>query len=283
MRKLPFLILFILLIGLFPLFAKTKPIVCSEKDAWVNEAWYQKKYKTHYFIGLSSEQQTIEDAIERARYEAFSNVNDFRGVTLSEIFTDYDQQYSGADGQEDESGPQLAMLIVGFKMNMRNYEIVKTCYGGTDKHYNAAVKIAISDEEFQKIRIEGHGKTAWNFKVSQCREEQSEQLEQIFTKLATDLNWNLNNQKQFKKPNFSKNVPETAYFAEVKVNCDGKLEMQIKHHDLIAGTMKTSGGRGNTIEELEADLSKNCKKLELEAKNWRQLWQNIQEIRNEMK
>lgn len=250
--------IFIILIifGSNTLLAKTKPIICSEENSWANaEERHQIKNQIHYFVGVASVKETIEAAEEQALSNAIKSVSEFIRVAAKTISKDY-------RSTESEGIFEMATKTTGAQITMR-YDVVNSCSGGTEKNYNAAVKIAISDEEIQRMRIKDKGATDWNFKILHCNDRQFEEVKQIFRAVAdkSNLNWNLR-LEQTEKPDFKK-IPETAYFAEIEAKCDGKItSMSIQFYDLIENVLvrATPGyAKGSTSEELMKDLFKKLK------------------------
>ena len=251
LNKFVVLIIFVLLVLVFfPLCAKTKPIVCTEKDSWVNELPDQKKGQTYYFIGLSSGQRTVEDARNKAYKDAISVMSDSVGVTVHDYFSDNDIVYKDKGIIEREGKTDHIIEVNGFHFTIDydKVKIVEACSDRRDDGYNAAFKIAVSEEDIRRMNVEGKAKTAWKVSTSQCNNKQIKYLEQKFMNMASKLNWNLIKKVTY-EPDFSTKVPETAYFVNVEVECDSGIKIFVTHFNLIEGTIKT--GSGSNYEELE--------------------------------
>ena len=106
-----------------PKLGKATPQICSAEDSWVTAPSHNQEGETHYFIGLSFDRQTAEEAEKKALEYTFARIRKY----LS----------SNSDGNA--------------AISIENYDIVNFCYDGAEMHYNAAVKIAVPDEEIKRI------------------------------------------------------------------------------------------------------------------------------------
>lgn len=245
-----------MMLGSFTLVAKTKPIVCSEKDEWVNENPHQEKDGKHYFIGTSSNGKTQEDAEKQALHNAFEHISKYikvEGANQGYVFN-----------TQDDSWAEYISKIQGAFIEMNNWDYVKVCRGDKED-INAAVKIVVSDEEMQRMIVKEQGKTDWSFNVMQCSEEKAEEIKLVFKGIAGKqyLDWDISEEPLTK--DFQKNrIPKTAYFAKVNAKCNGDLvKLSIERNDLIKNRLDraTLGyAEGSTQDELIKDL---CSKLKV--------------------
>ena len=99
------------------------PQMCSENDLWVTDQSYKQEGETHYFIGLSFNRQTAEEAEKKALEYTFARI----------------KKYLSSKSKGNAA------------VSVESYKIVNFCYDGSDMHYNAAVKIAVPDKEIKRI------------------------------------------------------------------------------------------------------------------------------------
>lgn len=106
-----------------PKLGQATPQICSVEDSWVTDPSHKQDGETHYFIGLSFGQQTIEEAEKKALEYTFARI----------------KKYLSSNSKGNTA------------ISVESYKIVNFCYDGSDMHYNAAVKIAVPDKEIKRI------------------------------------------------------------------------------------------------------------------------------------
>jgi len=104
-------------------FGDATPQICSVEDSWVTDPSHKQEGKTHYFIGLSFDRQTAEEAENKALEYTFVRIN----------------KYLSSNSMGNAA------------ISVKKYYIENFCYDGSDMHYNAAVKIAVPDKEIKRI------------------------------------------------------------------------------------------------------------------------------------
>lgn len=104
-------------------FGDATPQKCSVEDSWVTDPSHKQIGETHYFIGLSFDRQTAEEAEKKALEYTFARIKKYLSL--------------------NSRGNAV--------ISLENYKIVNFCYDGSDMHYNAAVKIAVTDKEIKRI------------------------------------------------------------------------------------------------------------------------------------
>lgn len=108
-----------------PMFGEAAPRICSEDDWWVTEPSHKQEGGIHYFMGWSFGQETLKDAENKAKQYGLVRINKFIASRLN-----------------SRKEPSI---------QIESYNIVDSCYDGTDRHYNAAVKISVPDKEIKRI------------------------------------------------------------------------------------------------------------------------------------
>ena len=230
----------------YGLFAQSKP-------AWISQVHYVEG-DTHYFVGRSSRQLKNEDGVERALANALSLVSKYVRVEVRALSKSYEEASSNSSEVfiNDVSSERGASVVV------RNY--IKESYfekviSGGETYYETYVKIAVSQNDLVLMGIKAEAATAWNFTVSGCSGEQSEDILMVFKEASTRLGWTLE-PKQSEKPGFSKDFPRTAYFAAVTARCGGgMMSVAVERYDLVEKLLVTSAySKADSLVNLKSEL-----------------------------
>ena len=246
--------IFLLFFLCFPLFSQTKhPIFSDRAPKWAAETHFVEG-NTHYFVGRSSKQKTVEESISKALANALSLVSKYVKADVRSLSKIYEE----ASGDANESFVTDVFSERGAQITVRNY--IKESYSekfssGVDILYESVVKIGISDEDIKLLGIKATGITAWNLNISNCNGDQAEELEMIFKEAASRLNWKLLHESS-EKPDFGKKFPKTAYFAEAKAKCTGNtVTFSVERYDLVENMVVTFAySKANTVTNLKTDL-----------------------------
>ncbi len=237
----------------FTLFSQQRHSLFSERaPKWVEQTHFVEG-NTHYFVGRSSKQLKLEESISRALANALSLVSKYVKADVRSL----SKSYEAAFGDESESLVRDVLSERGAQITVRNY--LKESYSekfiaGVDTFYESAVKIAVSSEDLQLMGIKATGITAWNFSTSKCGGDQAEELEMLFKEAATRLGWKLGQEEN--GPDFSRNLPKTAYFAQAAAKCNGRnVIFSVERYDLVEKMLITSAySKGDSIEIIKSDL-----------------------------
>jgi len=237
----------------FHLFPQQKQAIFSEKAPKWTEQTHFVEGKTHYFVGLSSKQLKIEESVSKALANALSLVSKYVKADIRSLSKIYEADF----GEESESLVRDVLSERGAQITVRNY--IKESYSeksisGINTFYESAVKIAISEEDLVLLGIKATGITSYKFDGSKCSSDQAEELEMIFKEAATRLGWRLGVKES--EPDFSKNLPKTAYFAKASVKCNGKtIIFSVERYDLIEKMLITSAyAKSDSLEKIKSDL-----------------------------
>ena len=216
----------------------------SNAPGWVSKIQFVEG-GTHYFTGRSSGSADEGECHEKALRDSLHQVSRYVRVELKSLSKSYEEMTSGESAEMVTAVSSEKGALITLKEYFRDYYSEARYDGGSIVH-DCFVKIGVSLEEMEKIKIQAADITAWKMNIAQnCGEK--DLLTALFKNMASMNGWKLTREQ------VAGNVSGYAFFAETSVTCSGSsINIVTTRNDLATeSTVQTIFASGSDMEQLK--------------------------------
>jgi len=229
---------------------KSSPAVSSNAPDWASKIHFVDN-GTHYFTGRSGGEKDAGECHEKALRDALHEVSKYVKVELKSLSKSYEEMMTGEEAEmvtavSTEKGAQITLKeYFNDYFNEPRYEggsVVNDCF----------VKIAVSNAEMEKIKVQAANVTAWKMSISSQCSTDKDVMTALFKHTASANGWILSRESV---ENLQSGNSKFAFFAETSVSCNGdSVTVVTTRHDLMENsTLQTIFATGNDFEQLKKD------------------------------
>jgi TPR repeat protein len=237
-----------------------EPAVSSNAPGWASKIQFVEG-NTHYFIGRSSGFQDKGEGHQMALRDALNLVSRYIKVELKSLLRSYEEAFTG---DENAEMVQSASVERGAGITLREYfneYYSELTYQGGSVLYDSYVKIGISRNDMERIKVQAANVTGWHITVSGSCDFTENEAAHLFKETATRSGWVLSLEATPKETVFKNKIPLFAFYAEISVNCkEEETTFTMARYDLIENTIvKAVTASGDSYCELKKNLFRSLR------------------------